>query len=101
MNTNRSDVEGLEVQRELARVWGEIDAGSCNDRDRGTGQAIVLPTIEDAVRKCREIIGDAPGGEGKEKGKVLVTGSVHLVGGVLEVLETVREGEGEEIDTRG
>ncbi|KAL9122643.1 MAG: hypothetical protein Q9187_000810 [Circinaria calcarea] len=91
INTNRSDVEVLEVQKELARVWGEINASGCDERHRGTGQAIVLPTIEDAVRKCREIIGDAPGGEGEEKGKVLVTGSVHLVGGVLEVLETVGE----------
>ena len=60
----------------MAKCWGKVD--------RDGSEVLVLPTIEDAVSRCREIIQSAPGREGK----VLVTGSVHLVGGVLEVLET-------------
>lgn len=83
MNTSKAAVDTLEVQRGLAETWAGVDA-----------QAVVevKTSIEEAVGWCRGVAKDA-GGEVK----VLVTGSVHLVGGFLEVLET---GVVDEVDTR-
>ena len=74
LNTRTETVDELEVQKRLAKAWGEVNGGVDGE---------VVRTIEDGVRRCREII--AAG-----KGMVFVTGSTHLVGGVLEVLETVQ-----------
>lgn len=58
------------MQRELADVWSGLDpAAKCE----------VTGTIEEALDVVRDVLG---GGEGV----VLVTGSLHLVGGVIEVL---------------
>ena len=58
----------------------------------------VCASIEEGIAKCREVIRntsrravDGDEDVSEEKGKVLATGSVHLVGGVLEVLETETE----------
>lgn len=77
INSPQDAVKGLDVQRDLAKVWTELDAGC---------QVQVAPTIQDAIEGVRSV-----GGAGQETA-VLVTGSLHLVGGVLEVLD-----EGEEI----
>jgi len=94
MNVEAKEVEDLSVQNEAARGWRELD---------GEGsQILVVRTIEDAVEKAKEIAGSWVGGvdggadRGKEGGvKVLVTGSLHLVGGALEVLETAGKGASE------
>ncbi|KAK6429542.1 hypothetical protein LTR95_014308 [Oleoguttula sp. CCFEE 5521] len=75
INANKEDVDSLKVQRALAECWDGVDAEA---------RVHVLGTIEEAVARARELVGDG-------RGKVLVTGSLHLVGGVLEVLES--EGE--------
>ena len=85
MNVSSDDVSNLKVQRALAETWKQIDPGTVIRVER---------TIEEAVRWCRtvakgegdiEVVG---AGEGSSKPvSVLVTGSVHLVGGVLEVLD--------------
>ena len=72
LNTSKEAVDELRVQKELAKAWGEINGGMDGE---------VIRTIEDGVKRCREIIGVG-------EGMVFVTGSVHLVGGALEVLET-------------
>ncbi|KAF2643258.1 FolC bifunctional protein [Massarina eburnea CBS 473.64] len=81
MNTNQQDVDTLAVQRALALTWSEID---------DTADVRVLKTIEDAIATSRQIAreweeNDGPGSEVM----VLVTGSLHLVGGAIDVLETV------------
>lgn len=73
INTSASDVSALKVQRELADVWVELDPG-CG--------VAVQATIQDGVERVRNMVKD------DEEIVVLVTGSLHLVGGVLEVLET-------------
>lgn len=78
MNTNKEDVDSLKVQRELAKTWDQIDPQA---------EVHVLGTIEDAVAKAREITR----GQNVE---VLVTGSLHLVGGLIEVLEDEAEKAG-------
>ncbi|KAF2405059.1 putative tetrahydrofolylpolyglutamate synthase [Trichodelitschia bisporula] len=70
-NANAQDVQALRVQKELAALWGELDPEA---------EVEVLGTIEEAVGRARGVAGE-------EEAVVLVTGSLHLVGGALEVLE--------------
>jgi folylpolyglutamate synthase len=78
INTNQQDVDTLTVQKALANTWSEIDSSA---------EVHVLKTIEDAVGAARSIANEwAKGTDGEVM--VLITGSLHLVGGALEVLET-------------
>ncbi|KAF2090925.1 FolC bifunctional protein [Saccharata proteae CBS 121410] len=78
VNDNASDVESLSVQESLAKTWAEVDPKT---------EVRVLRTIEDAVKYARDIAGAKAADDG-EQVMVLVTGSLHLVGGALEVLES-------------
>lgn len=60
------------MQNELAEVWSKIDPAAT---------VKVTGTIEEALDTARDALG------GKE-GLVLVTGSLHLVGGAIEVLRS-------------
>ncbi|CAK4028085.1 Folylpolyglutamate synthase [Lecanosticta acicola] len=75
INTNQDDVHSLRVQQELAKTWDGIDPDA---------KVHVLNTIEEAVAKIREL------SKGR-KVEVLATGSLHLVGGLIEVLESEAE----------
>ncbi|KAH9868726.1 hypothetical protein J1614_007798 [Plenodomus biglobosus] len=80
VNTNQQDVDTLAVQKALASTWSEID---------GSAEVHVLRTIEEAVAAARAIARDYAVAAGPNAEiMVLVTGSLHLVGGALEVLET-------------
>lgn len=72
MNTNKDDVTSLRVQQELAKTWETIDPQS---------EVHVVSTIEEAVAKARKI-------SAGRKVEVLTTGSLHLVGGLIDVLES-------------
>jgi len=102
MNVEAKDVEELSVQKESARGWREIDGGGQGCVNGEGSEVFVVRTIENALAKARDIAGEWVGGAGEsaETGgegivKVLVTGSLHLVGGALEVLEAGEKGEGE------
>ncbi|KAI7159384.1 putative tetrahydrofolylpolyglutamate synthase [Hortaea werneckii] len=75
INTSKDDVDSLRVQRELAQNYDSIDPDA---------RVHVLGSVEEAVQRAREL-------SGKEAADVLVTGSLHLVGGVIEVLENESE----------
>ena len=77
VNTNKADVDEMKVQKQLARVWAEIDKKA---------DVRVVRTIEEAIQLVRLLAT-----EHAEEHTVLVTGSLHLVGGVLEVLEDEKE----------
>lgn len=81
VNTNASDVEALKVQNDLADTWREIDPSA---------QVEVVRTVEEAVDIVRNFAKAQQAGHKKEDQEVtvLVTGSLHLVGGFLEVLES-------------
>lgn len=80
MNTNQHDVDSLAVQKALAQTWSEIDSSA---------DVKVLKTIEEAVNTARQIAGDWAKEAGADSEiMVLITGSLHLVGGALEMLET-------------
>lgn len=79
VNTNADDVEKLAVQEALAKTWSEIDPQT---------EVKVVRTIEEAVRYARGVAAEAKAQEEGEQVKVLITGSLHLVGGALEVLDS-------------
>lgn len=109
-NADLRKVEGLEVQNMLRDVWGELDGGVAEVVVRGSIEEAVR-WVRDIARDWERVQEDGredekrgrdreeeSGGEkeditgderrgAKEDVKVLVTGSVHLVGGFLEVLE--------------
>ncbi|KAM3415691.1 Folylpolyglutamate synthase [Cercospora zeina] len=78
INTNKEDVSSLRVQHELAKSWDKIDPHA---------QVHVVSTVEEAVHKARELATD-------RQTDILATGSLHLVGGLIEVLE-------DEVETSG
>ncbi|EON62530.1 hypothetical protein W97_01753 [Coniosporium apollinis CBS 100218] len=75
VNTNASDVQSLAVQHSLAKTWAEVDPST---------EVRVVRTIEEAVGAAREIARI----EAEDEAMVLVTGSLHLVGGLIDVLES-------------
>ncbi|KAF2823282.1 FolC bifunctional protein [Ophiobolus disseminans] len=80
MNTNQQDVDTLAVQKALARTWSDIDSAA---------QVHVLKTIEEAIGTARSVARSYAQDAGADaEVMVLVTGSLHLVGGAIEVLET-------------
>lgn len=83
INTSATDVASLSVQRGLADTWRKLE-GECDAKSEYCGEKCtveVQDTLEAAIARIRKLAGD-------EECVVLVTGSLHLVGGVLEVLET-------------
>lgn len=80
INTDASDVEKLRVQNGLAQAWGEIDPRT---------EIKVYNTIEEAVDFARELAAHERGLVKNEAPiMTFVTGSLHLVGGFLDVIET-------------
>lgn len=81
MNTSTADLELLRVQKSLAEAWNSIDSQT---------QTHVFRTIEEAVDFAREVASQE--GPVLQKGEApvmaFVTGSLHLVGGFLDVIET-------------
>jgi folylpolyglutamate synthase len=82
----RNEIKGaggdgdVTVQESAAKMMRDVVPG-CS--------TTVFDNVDDAVAHARELVhaGGKEKGNGKGKGKVLVTGSMHLVGGVLRVLE--------------
>ncbi|KHN96711.1 Folylpolyglutamate synthase [Metarhizium album ARSEF 1941] len=67
------EIEALSVQKRFAEKWSEIDPGA---------KVVVMPTIEEALDYARRV------GEGEgTKAVAYVTGSLHLVGGALGMLD--------------
>jgi folylpolyglutamate synthase len=81
MNTNADDLELLRVQKSLAAAWNEIDPNA---------ETQVFGTIEEAVNFARDVAAQERKVVQKDEAPVMtfVTGSIHLVGGFLDVIET-------------
>lgn len=94
-NTDSAAVAGLTVQKQLAEVWAQLDPGAQVHVTRTIEEAVGLVRSGSSTSELRSETNDArersEGIAGNEdevmQGMVLVTGSLHLVGGVLEVLE--------------
>ncbi|KAH8197433.1 hypothetical protein TruAng_008410 [Truncatella angustata] len=68
-------IQKLTAQHQFAEKWSALDPGA---------QVVVLPTIEDAINHIRNLGGHV---RGQETVQALITGSLHLVGGALGILE--------------
>lgn len=80
MNTSATDIEKLKVQNSLAETWKEVDPRT---------EVQVYSTIEEAVDYARELATKEQGIVADEAPLMtFVTGSLHLVGGFLDVIET-------------
>lgn len=81
MNTSPADLEQLRVQKSLAETWKSIDSQA---------QTHVFGTIEEAVDFAREVASQESRTLQQDEAPVMtfVTGSLHLVGGFLDVIET-------------
>lgn len=81
MNTNADDLELLRVQKSLASAWNSIDPQA---------QTHVFATIEEAVDFARDVAAQERKVLQNDDAPVVtfVTGSLHLVGGFLDVIET-------------
>jgi len=81
MNTNADDLSLLRVQKSLASAWNEIDPSAHTQ---------VFGTIEEAVDFARDVAKQERTAFQEDETPVMtfVTGSLHLVGGFLDVIET-------------
>jgi folylpolyglutamate synthase len=78
LNILAKPVDELRVQNELAQVW----------KDRDPDATITVSrSIQEAIESVRMVAGQVDTSS-KDETLVLATGSLHLVGGVLEVLES-------------
>ncbi|KXG52092.1 Folylpolyglutamate synthetase [Penicillium griseofulvum] len=71
-NIDPKKLENLSLQRRLAKLWHQLDPKT---------ETAELASIEEAIEYAKEIVCDV------DKTMILVTGSFHLVGGALSVLE--------------
>jgi folylpolyglutamate synthase len=77
LSTDPAAVAALEMQKKFAKRWREL----------GTAPSTtikVLPSVEDAIEYIRSLKQ-----QGEPKVHVFITGSVHLVGRALGILEGV------------
>jgi folylpolyglutamate synthase len=81
LNTNKIEVEKLSSQKILAETWQDLSPNT---------EVQVKPTIEEAVDFVRDLARKETPNYPRDEVvvSVLVTGSLHLVGGFLEVIET-------------
>lgn len=69
------DIEQMTVQHKFAERWSALDPGAT---------VAVIPTIKQALGYARGLGEGLPAGESVQ---AFVTGSLHLVGGALSILE--------------
>lgn len=82
INTNRAEVDELAVQKALGQAWAEIDPSA---------SISIHSSIEDAINDARKHAQKWRNVSGQDSSTyetpVLITGSLHLVGGAIDVLE--------------
>jgi folylpolyglutamate synthase len=70
LNNDAGQVQDLHVQRDIGSFWESID---------GKAKVDITPTIEEAINLARAYSPEA---------HVLIVGSLHLVGGAIDILES-------------
>lgn len=76
---DEKDIENLTVQRDLAEAWDGLTSGPDALFPKAACDVSVLGSIEQAIQDVVAVSDDATPTD------VLVTGSLHLVGGVMAV----------------
>ena len=72
---DQGEIDAMTLQRRFAEKWAALDSQA---------DVRVLPTIEQAIEYARGVSSGLLEGQSVQ---VLVTGSLHLVGGALAILE--------------
>ncbi|KAM7222219.1 tetrahydrofolylpolyglutamate synthase [Rhypophila decipiens] len=72
------EIANMTMQRAFAERWSALDP---------TANVSVVPSIEEAINKARSLAETKVKGDDDEKVHALITGSLHLVGGALQILE--------------
>lgn len=84
--TDPDSIATLETQKAFVERWKELDPSS-------SAQVKALPSVEDAIAYARNLSrGPGEFNDGEATGKqvhVFITGSIHLVGRALAILEGV------------
>jgi folylpolyglutamate synthase len=81
MTYSGSSVDDLKLQHKLAACWTEISGGD--------SAVTVVRTVEEAVRHAANDLGQTICQDEEHINSiVLITGSLHLVGSAMEVLDT-------------
>lgn len=70
-----ADIAKMTMQRVFAERWSALDPAA---------NVMLIPTIEEAINMARKLAAEK---EGAPKVQALITGSLHLVGGALGILE--------------
>ncbi|KAL2255917.1 hypothetical protein VTK26DRAFT_2483 [Humicola hyalothermophila] len=73
---NPADIEKMTMQRVFAERWRTLDPSA---------NIMLIPSIEEALNKVRSLAEQQE--QGGRKVQALVTGSLHLIGGALGILE--------------
>ena len=81
LSTDAIAVAGLTMQKSFAEKWNELDAAGA--------KISVLLSVEDAFDLARKLSAEAGEKNGDAHVHAFVTGSVHLVGRALGILEDV------------
>ena len=68
-------IQKLTQQRTFAEKWSKLDPSA---------KVTVLPSIEGAINHVRELASNL---DGEDTVQAFITGSLHLVGGALGILE--------------
>ena len=79
MNSSKEQVDKLIVQKQLAQTWTDLDA-----KHKNSSRKHIFPDIETGLNFIRSLTVD-------NEADVFVCGSLHLVGGVLVVLDNERD----------
>jgi folylpolyglutamate synthase len=80
LSTDSAILTALDMQKNFAKKWRELDPSSSTSIK-------VLPSVEDAVEYIRSL--DVKDQQGGSKVHTFITGSVHLVGRALGILEGI------------
>jgi folylpolyglutamate synthase len=77
LGVDPKEIDEMKVQQELAKVWRELDPDAFTT---------VTRSIQDAIQSARGIAKSFS--DSSQDVMVLITGSLHLVGGAIEILES-------------
>lgn len=82
MNNSKESIDNLTVQKELADTWSKLD-----QKNKQVSRKHIFHDIETGINFIKSVSHEVIGGSGVD---VFVCGSLHLVGGVLVVLDNER-----------
>ncbi|KAH8591541.1 FolC protein [Bisporella sp. PMI_857] len=93
LSNDSEEIANLSFQRRLAEKWASLEENQATGKNLTAlpvPRVDVLPSIDDAIDFVRDIA-NTKEDKGEEQIGVFVTGSIHLVGRALDILETSQQ----------